>query len=219
MAKVCSLTPNSLLLHRTIHHMFIQLVPPVKRSATKLAIILKTPRKMFVFYVILSMRLLAKTSATHCTLELHLAVLRLIFLNVIDKHLSGLTCKLRIADIQHQYTHTRTHSPNITHPRYTQTNVQEMPLSRLDLFGFITFVSVHGLVEVHNARVCVALLVLVLPVLCVVLLLVGGHLLLPSVAGGGGQGGLRLDRDNFLDVIINLDWLNRIRGAGPLDWK
>ena len=63
---------------------------------------------MFVFYVILSMRLLAKTSATHCTLELHLAVLRLIFLNVIDKHLSGLTCKLRIADIQHQYTHTRT---------------------------------------------------------------------------------------------------------------
>ena len=112
LAKVCSLTPNSLLLHRTIHHMFIQLVPPVKRSATKLAIILKTPRKMFVFYVILSMRLLAKTSATHCTLELHLAVLRLIFLNVIDKHLSGLTCKLRIADIQHQYTHTRTHSPN-----------------------------------------------------------------------------------------------------------
>ena len=80
--------------------MFIQLVPPVKRVATKLAIVCKTPRKMLVFNVILSMSLLAKIRATHCTLELVLSVLRLIFLNVIDKHLSGLTCKLRIADIQ-----------------------------------------------------------------------------------------------------------------------
>ena len=80
--------------------MFIQLVPSIKRGAAILAIICKTPRKMLVFNVILSMSLLAKIRATHCTFELVLSVLRLIFLNVIDKHLSGLTCKLRIAGIQ-----------------------------------------------------------------------------------------------------------------------
>ena len=87
-----------------------------------------------------------------------------------------------------------------------------------------TFVSVHGLVEVHHAGVSVALLVLVLPVLGVVLLLVGRDLLLllvltrprPGVAGDGGLGGLRLDRDNLLDVII-LDRRDGRGRAGPLD--
>ena len=86
-----------------------------------------------------------------------------------------------------------------------------------------TFVSVHGLVEVHHAGVSVALLVLVLPVLGVVLLLVGRDLLLlvltrprPGVAGDGGLGGLRLDRDNLLDVII-LDRRDGRGRPGPLD--
>ena len=88
-----------------------------------------------------------------------------------------------------------------------------------------TFVSVHGLVEVHHACVSVALLVLVLPVLGVVLLIVGRDLLLllvltrPSlgVAGHGGQGGFRLDWDNLLDVRVILDRRDGRGRPGPLD--
>ena len=69
----------------------------------------------------------------------------------------------------------------------------------------ITFVSVHGLVEVYHPSVLVPLL-LVLPILCVVLVLVARELLLlglltpPGVAGDGGHRRLRLDRDNLLDT-------------------
>ena len=70
---------------------------------------------MFVFDVILSMSLLAKIGATHCTLELHLAVLRLKFLNVTDKHLSGLTCKLINCRYQQQ---ADTHSIQTSNTTY-----------------------------------------------------------------------------------------------------
>ena len=81
---------------------------------------------MFVFDVILRMSLLAKVGATHCALKLHLSVLRLKFFNIIDKHLSGLTCKLRNcrkpADID-------THSNSIIYKIRDKTKLsfQEMP--------------------------------------------------------------------------------------------
>ena len=84
---------------------------------------------MFVLYVIFSMSLLAKIGATHRALELRLAVLRLIFLNVIDKYLSGLTCKLRncryTAKCKHANNNT-TH-PNLDITQITHVNCQEMP--------------------------------------------------------------------------------------------
>ena len=74
----------------------------------------------------------------------------------------------------------------------------------------ITFVSVHGLVEVYHPRVLVPLLLVlplpILPILCVVLVLVARELLLlglltpPGVAGDGGHRRLRLNRDNLLDT-------------------
>ena len=87
---------------------------------------------MFVFDVILSMSLLAKIGATHCTLELHLAVLRLKFLNVTDKHLSGLTCKLINCRYQQQ---ADTHSIQTSNTTYISemkhnSSFQEMPQFR-----------------------------------------------------------------------------------------
>ena len=79
---------------------------------------------MFVFDVILSMSLLAKIGATHCALELHLSVLRLKFLNVIDKHLSGLTCKLRNCRYQQQADTHNIQTSNTTYqinPRWNTT--------------------------------------------------------------------------------------------------
>ena len=81
-----------------------------------------------------------------------------------------------------------------------------MNFSSLSDIICITFVSVHGLVEVHQPRVLVLLLVLPVPILCVVLVLVARELLLlglltpPGVAGDGGHRRLRLDRDNLLDT-------------------
>ena len=79
---------------------------------------------MFVFDVILSMSLLAKVGATHCALKLHLSVLRLKFFNIIDKHLSGLTCKLRNC---RKPAEIDTHSKSIISEMKQNSSFQEMP--------------------------------------------------------------------------------------------
>ena len=86
---------------------------------------------MFVLYVIFSMSLLAKIGATHRALELRLAVLRLIFLNVIDKYLSGLTCKLRNC----RYTAKCKHANNNTTPTFGYNTNNTCQLSRNALLG------------------------------------------------------------------------------------
>ena len=90
--------------------MFIQQVPPVKGSATKFTIILEAPGKMFILDVVLSMRFLGKVGATHCALEPHLSTLRLKFLNVIEKNLSGVPCNfIRNCRVQKNHAHIYFH--------------------------------------------------------------------------------------------------------------